>query len=146
MARFRLVSLSSFVAFYQSRSILVGAKAMVLTFLTLLVLVDGGWAQAAPGIVPFSTRAGGNVDSLDLATGAVALNIPVRTKNGKTSLTFSKFGNTFMSTENSGSTWAPSSQFGGSSHRDRRAHGAGARVRLGPSRFSRDPIPLSAEL
>ena len=105
MARFRLVSLSSFVAFYQSRSILVGAKAMVLTFLTLLVLVDGGWAQAAPGIVPFSTRAGGNVDSLDLATGAVALNIPVRTKNGKTSLTFSKFGNTFMSTENSGSTW-----------------------------------------
>jgi hypothetical protein len=115
MVRFGVVTLSSSVPSYQSRSLLVGANALVLTFLLLLLLLDTGWSQGGTGIVPFSTRAGGSVDSVDLATSVVALNIPVRTKNGKAPLTYSLFGNTFMSMAfiNAAWEWAPNYSFSG---------------------------------
>jgi hypothetical protein len=81
MARFRVLSLSSPVASYQRRSLLVGAKAVLVTFL-LLVLLGTGWSQSDPpaGIIPFLTQGQGVYESVDLATRNINVQIPLRNK------------------------------------------------------------------
>lgn len=37
----------------------------------------------AAGILPFSTQVGGPIDSIDLATSNITLQIPIRSKAGK---------------------------------------------------------------
>jgi len=83
MARFRVLGLLSLIVFYKSRSLLVGAKAVVLTVL-LLVSLRTQWSQTDPsaGIIPFSVRARGVYESVDLATRNINRQIPILNKPG----------------------------------------------------------------
>lgn len=47
----------------------------------------------AAGLAPFSTQAAGTIDSVDLATSNIFIRIPIRTKRGKLSLSYSLTGN-----------------------------------------------------
>jgi hypothetical protein len=62
-----------------------GSSVRLFAVLSILLSVSIAQAQTDPtgGIVPFSTRVGGPVDSLDLATGSVLISIPIRSKPGK---------------------------------------------------------------
>ena len=64
-------------------------------FSLVLAFVSFSVAQSDPaaGLIPFSTHAGGQVDSLDLATGNVTITIPIRDKIGKVPFSFSLVGN-----------------------------------------------------
>ena len=58
-------------------------------------MIAAGTAQTDPaaGILPFSTHVGGTYDSIDLATSAILIDIPVRAKVGKIPLNFSLVAN-----------------------------------------------------
>jgi RHS repeat-associated protein len=81
-------------------------KILVLrTILLLVVLVGCANAQVsdpAAGILPFSTHVSGPVDSLDLATDNIHINIPIRSKTGAIPFSYALIGNshayTFTST------------------------------------------------
>jgi len=63
--------------------------------LSAAFLIAAGTAQTDPaaGILPFSTHVGGTYDSIDLATSAILIDIPVRAKVGKIPLNFSLVAN-----------------------------------------------------
>jgi len=50
-------------------------------------------SDPAAGILPFSTQVGGPYDSIDLATSNISLQMPVRSKAGKLSFSYSLAGN-----------------------------------------------------
>jgi len=67
-----------------------------LLIIVVLLAVRISLAQnnnPAGGLQQFSTRAGGAIDSLDLATSNVLLNIPIRSKSGKIPFSYSLVGN-----------------------------------------------------
>jgi len=53
-------------------------------------------------IQPFSTQVAGSVTSIDLATGVVTLNIPIRSKNGKFPVSYSLRGNSGVTLDANG--------------------------------------------
>jgi len=67
-------------------------------------------ANQRPGSCHFLPRLEGNFDNVDVATGAISISVPVRTKNGKVPLVYSLFGNTFMDWGTS--SWLPYSGLG----------------------------------
>src|ERR1700723_381572 len=62
-----------------------GSSVRLIAVLSVLLSVSMLQAQTDPtgGIVSFSTRVVGPVDSLDVATGSVMISIPMRSKPGK---------------------------------------------------------------
>jgi hypothetical protein len=89
------------------------ARFAVVLSLTLLVsaFVFAQDPDPASGILPFSTQAAGTYDSVDLATGNINVNIPVRSKAGTTPFVFSLVGNSHAYID--GTAWAVSSRIGG---------------------------------
>jgi RHS repeat-associated protein len=78
-------------------------KAVAL-LIALSSLIATGMAQSDPaaGIRPFSTQVSGQYDSLDLATGSVTLNIPLRSKGGKFPFSVSLIQNSHASINSNG--------------------------------------------
>ena len=99
MARFAALSLSSAgssVVDQRFRKSISSAIVRLCAWSLAILLVAGSArAQSDPaaGILPFSTHAGGQFDSIDLATGNIMLNIPVRSKTGKVPASFNLIGN-----------------------------------------------------
>jgi hypothetical protein len=60
-------------------------STVALSLLLLSTFLGVGWSQSDPdaGILPFSTQAGGPLDSIDLATSSITFMIPLRSKVGK---------------------------------------------------------------
>jgi RHS repeat-associated protein len=68
-----------------------------------ILLITSALAQAPqPGVQPFSTQIGGPVSSIDLASGAVTLNIPVRSKTGKFPVSYSLRGSSGVTLDPNG--------------------------------------------
>lgn len=69
----------------------------------------------ASGILPFSTQAVGTYDSVDLATGNININIPVRSKAGEIPFVFSLVSNSHAYTviADGAPQWAVSTGFSG---------------------------------
>ena len=74
---------------FNSRSFLERWYFLFLA-LSVLSLAGPGLAQTDPaaGILPFSTLAGGQYDSIDLATSNILIIIPIRSKAGTIPLNF----------------------------------------------------------
>jgi RHS repeat-associated protein len=72
-------------------ALLKAVKAVALALLLLPALLGTGWSQINPaaGIQPFSTHVTGIYDSVDLATGNILVQIPVRNKAGKQPFSYS---------------------------------------------------------
>jgi RHS repeat-associated protein len=87
------LSLSSSVAPNHQRS--AALWRTVLTLLLLHILLGTGWAQTDPfaGIIPLSTQAPGVFESVDLASGNIYTQIPVRNKIGKLPFSYALTGN-----------------------------------------------------
>jgi RHS repeat-associated protein len=70
------------------------ARFAVGSFFVCLFLSAFSLAQTDPaaGILPFSTQVGGPIDSVDLATGSITLQIPIRSKAGKVPFSFDLVG------------------------------------------------------
>jgi hypothetical protein len=66
--------------------------------LSLVILVVSCASAQTPdpvvGNLPFASQAGGQYDSVDLATSNISVSIPVRSKNEKIPFSFALYGNT----------------------------------------------------
>jgi RHS repeat-associated protein len=71
------------------------ARSIFLTLLLLPIVRATGWSQGDPaaGILPFSTRAEGTIDQVDLATSNILTRIPVRNKVGSIPFSYSLISN-----------------------------------------------------
>ncbi len=78
--------------------------ASVATMCAILLLTVGSFSQEQPGVQPFSTQGPGPISSIDVATGAVTLNIPIRSKTGKFPLSYSLRGSSGV-TQNANGGW-----------------------------------------
>lgn len=80
---------------FSSRCMRRGVGALALLLSLLPVLLSTGWSQTDPsgGTLPFSTQVSGPVDSVDLATGNIQIRIPVRSKTGAIPFSFALVGN-----------------------------------------------------
>jgi len=88
------------------RTLLSPAMAVWSLAAILFFLVGAASAQSDPvaGLIPFSTHVGGPIDSIDLATGNIMLNVPVRSKVGNIPLSFSLIGNFYSAWANEPTT------------------------------------------
>lgn len=68
----------------------IGARGVIRTVLLLLVSLSAGWGQSGPlfGVQPWSTQMVDSFSSIDLATGNIFVNVPVRSKAGKIPFSF----------------------------------------------------------
>ena len=91
-------------------------KIVTITLFLLFNLIGRAASQTDPaaGIKPFSSQIGGPYDSVDLATGSIMLDIPVRRKNEKIPFSYGLLGSTHAYTyinpnlPNHPLTWATS--------------------------------------
>jgi RHS repeat-associated protein len=70
----------------------VYALLCIVTFTATFGLAQSGPDDPGAGLLPFSTQVGGAQESVNLATGSVFVNIPVRSKIGKLPFNFSFSG------------------------------------------------------
>jgi len=87
--------------------------ATLLTVVLLAVPISFAQIDLAAGILPFSTQVGGAVDSVDLATGNIFINIPVRNKTGKIPFSYSLVGNSHLYVYPGSSSWYSSMSLSG---------------------------------
>jgi hypothetical protein len=69
------------------------SASLLLAACVLIPALGLTQVQPAAGIQPFHTLAGGQVDSFDLATSNILVQIPVRSKLGKTPFSYELVGN-----------------------------------------------------
>jgi hypothetical protein len=67
--------------------------AGMLTVVLLVVPISVAQNDAAAGILPFSTQAGGTYDSIDLASSNILVAVPIRSKAGKEPFSFKLVSN-----------------------------------------------------
>jgi RHS repeat-associated protein len=100
---------SRFVGVIVSRYFATGILILLASFLPVTAQTG-----PQPGIVPFSTQAGGPYDSIDMSTGSIMFFVPVRTKAGKTSFSFKLVGSSSGASYGTPNPhWTTGTTFGG---------------------------------
>jgi hypothetical protein len=96
-------------------SVSLGRLSVLACLITQCLGVCHGQQGPLPGIQPLQTLQGTSYDRVDLASGDVLVQIPVRAKLGKIPFTFELTGSFMdeMIRGNTGNYWGPTAGFGG---------------------------------